>query len=80
MQGTQVQSLIQEDPTRHGATVSVYHNYWACVLEPGSRNFWSPNTLEPVLHDKRSHRNEKSTVQLEKACTQQWRISTAKSK
>ena len=42
---------------------------------------------EPVLHDKRSHRNEKSArcnwsrprlPQLEKACAQQGRPSTAK--
>ena len=27
MQGTQVQSLVQEDPTCHGATKPVRHNY-----------------------------------------------------
>ena len=31
------------------------HNYWACFLEPGSLNYWSLQTPEPVLH-KRSHR------------------------
>ena len=35
------------------------HNYWACALEPGSHNYWSPHSLEPVLCNKRSHRNEK---------------------
>ena len=29
MQGTQVQSLIQEDPTCHKATKPMHHNYWA---------------------------------------------------
>ena len=27
MQGTRVQSLVQEDPTCHGATKPVHHNY-----------------------------------------------------
>ena len=27
MQGTQVQSLVQEDPTCHGAAKPVHHNY-----------------------------------------------------
>ena len=31
MQGTRVQALVWEDPTCHGATGPVSHNYWACV-------------------------------------------------
>ena len=27
MQGTQVRSLVREDPTCHGATKPVHHNY-----------------------------------------------------
>ena len=46
MQRTQVQSLVQEDPTSHRATKPLHHNY--------SR----PCTLQPVLH-KRSHHSEK---------------------
>ena len=34
MQGTWVRSLAWEDPTCHGATKPVRHNYWACTLEP----------------------------------------------
>ena len=30
MQGIWVQSLVQEDPTRGGASKSLHHNYWAC--------------------------------------------------
>ena len=45
-QGTRVRALVQEDPTCHGATKPVRHNYWAC-------------TLEPMLCNKRSHRSEK---------------------
>ena len=46
VQGTRVQAPVHEDPTCHGATKPVHHNYWACALEP-------------VLHNKRSYCNEK---------------------
>ena len=42
MQGTLVRALVREDPTCHGATKPVHHNYWACTLEPASHNYWSP--------------------------------------
>ena len=54
MQGTGVRALVQEDPTCHGATMPVHHNYWARVPQ-----LLKPVHLEPVLHDKRSHCNEK---------------------
>ena len=66
MQGTRVWALVWEDPTCRGAPKPVHHNYWACALEPGRRNYWAhepqllkPTRLEPVLRNKRSHRNEK---------------------
>ena len=40
MQGTRVQSVVREDPTCHGATKPVRHNYWACALEPVSHSYW----------------------------------------
>ena len=40
-------------------TCPVYDNYWACALEPRSPNYCSPNALEPVLCNRRSHQNEK---------------------
>ena len=55
MQGTWVQFLVKEDSTCLGATKPVYHSYW------------NPNALEPVLHNKWSHRNKKPA--------QQWRPS-----
>ena len=64
MQETQVQSLIQEDPTCCGATKPMRHNYWACDSEPGTHNHWSPHALEPVLH-KSSLSNEKPALQWE---------------
>ena len=73
MQGTQVWSLVQEDPTCRGATKPMHHNYWACTLEPRSHNYWAhvpqllkPARLEPVLCNKRSHHNEKPTHHNEK--------------
>ena len=66
MQGTQVQALVREDPTCHGATKPVCHKYWACALEPMNHNYWArapqllkPARLEPVLCNKRSRCNEK---------------------
>ena len=66
MQGTLVRALVREDPTCRGATKPVSHNSWACALEPASHNYWAhtpqllkPARLEPVLHNKRSHCNEK---------------------
>ena len=41
MQGTPLQSLTQEDPTFHGATKPLCHNYWARPLEPKNHNYWS---------------------------------------
>ena len=65
MQGTQVPAQVWEDPTCRGATKPMRHNYWAWALEPVSRKYWArvpqllkPTHLEPVLHNKRSHRNE----------------------
>ena len=72
MQGTWVRALIREDPTCHGATKPMRHNYWACALEP--------TCLEPVLLTREAttmrspHTATKSSPyspQLEKAHTQQ---------
>ena len=72
MQGTWVRALVLEDPTYRGATKPMRHNYWACALEPASQNYWArvsqllkPARLEPVLHNKRSHHNEKPTYRNE---------------
>ena len=39
MEGTRVQSLVQEHPTCLGATKPMRHNYRACALEPTSHNY-----------------------------------------
>ena len=66
MQGSRVRALVQEDPTYHGATKPMGHNYWVCALEPTSHNYCArvpqllkPAYLEPMLLNKRSHHNEK---------------------
>ena len=66
MQVTRVRALVREDPTCRGASKPVRHNYWACALEPVSHNYWArmpqllkSMRLEPMLHNKRSHHNEK---------------------
>ena len=66
MQGTWARSLVWEDPTCHGATKPMCHNYWACALEPTSHNYWArvpqllkPTCLEPMPRNKRRLRNEK---------------------
>ena len=66
MQGTRVRALGREDPTYRGATKPVRHNDWACAIQPASHNYWAhvpqllkPAGLEPMLRNKRSHRNEK---------------------
>ena len=91
MQGTQVQSLVQEDPTCRGAAKPVHHNCWACALEPMSHNCWAqalqllkPACLEPVLCNKRSPytatKSSPRSLQLEKARAQQQRPTQPKNK
>ena len=41
MQEIRVQSLVREEPTCRRATKPVYHNYWACALQPENRNSWA---------------------------------------
>ena len=48
MQGTQVQSQVQEDPTGHGAAKPIHLNY-------------SAHSLEPVLCNRRGRCNGKPT-------------------
>ena len=60
MQGTRVRALVQEDPTCHGATKPVRHNYWACALDAASHNYRAhvPQLLKPA-HLVRALQQEK---------------------
>ena len=94
MQWTWVRALVQEHPTCHGATKPVRHNYWACVLELMSQNYWAhePQLLMPACLELCSATREATTMrspcttvknspsspQLKKAPTQQWRPNAAK--
>ena len=68
MQRTWVRALVQEDPTCHGATKPVHHNYWAQV----------PRAHAP--QHKKPLQWEAHTPQLEKARAQQQRPKAAKNK
>ena len=54
VQGTRVRALVGEDPTCGGATKPVRHNYWACVLEPGSLNYRAPQQEKPPQWEART--------------------------
>ena len=60
MQETQVQSLVQEDPTCLGATKPMYHNLWTGAQGPVSCNHWAcvPQPLKPI--NKRNHCNKEA--------------------
>ena len=85
MQRMLVQSLVQENPTCQKAMRLMYHNYWACTLEPGSQNFWahvlrSPQQEKPPRWEALLLQLQRSPhlLQLEKAYSQQWRPGTVK--
>ena len=89
MQGTQVWALVQEDPTCHGATKPVCHNYWACALEPTSHNYWSHHAKSPcsatreataMIRPCTTRMSSPRSWQLEKAHAQQRRPNAAKDK
>ena len=95
MQGTWVRALVQEDPTCHGATKPMRHNYWACVLEPVSHNYWThvpqllslhsracaPQQEKPPQWEARApQQSSPCSPQLEKAHAQQRRPNVAKNK
>ena len=87
MQGTWVRALVWEDPTCHGGTKPMCHNYWGCALEPVSHNHWSLPLYSPWSAIREAtamgspHTTTKSSPyspQLEKAHVQQRRPNTAK--
>ena len=49
LEGDTGSTLIWEDPTCRRTTKPVCHNYWACALEPRSRDCWAhiPWLLKP---------------------------------
>ena len=77
----------------HRAMKPMHHHCWACTLQPGSPNCWSPGALEPVLR-RRSPCSAGEATAVRSQCpasrvpdspqlakpVQQWRPSTAKNK
>ena len=80
MQGTRVQALVREDPTCHGATKPVHHNYWACALEPVSHNYWAHAPRARAPQQEKPPQWGARAPQLEEAYMQQQRPSVAKNK
>ena len=64
VQGTRVRSLVQEDPTYHGATKPVCQNYWACTT-----------TTEACA--PRAHAPQQEKPLLWEACAPRWRVPPA---
>ena len=84
VQGTQVGALVWEDPTCHGATKPVCHNYWACALEPASHDYWArePQLLSPCATTTEAHAPRAHAPQQEKplqwdACTPERTVAPA---
>ena len=67
--GTRVQILVWEDPTGHRTIKSMHLNYWACAPQQEKSLQWE---------NCNSMKTSPCSPQLEKACTQQQRHSTAK--
>ena len=81
MQGTPVQSLVQEEPTFLGATKLVGHNYWGCAPGPGTRKYWARMPGNPHTYGLCSAAGEATTGKAQaKAHVEQQRLTAAKSK
>ena len=74
MQGTRVRALVWEDPTCHGATGPVSHNYWACAS-----GACAPQREAAIVRGPRAAMKSGPCLpQLEKALAQKRRPNTAK--
>ena len=65
MQETQVRSLIWEDPTCHGPTKPVHHNFWACALETRAATTKARAPRARALQQEQPPKWEAPTPQLE---------------
>ena len=77
IQGTRVGSLAWEDPTFHGATKPLSHNYWARVPRARALQQEEPPQWEAHIQQQRVAPH---SLQLEKAQVQQQRPNAAKKK
>ena len=65
MKETWIWSLIWKDPISCRATKPVGHNYWACALEPGNRNYWTWCPKACVLQQEKPLQEEAWGPQLD---------------
>ena len=76
MQGTRVQALVWEDPTCHGVSGPVSHNYWACAS-----GAYAPQREAAIVRGLRTAiKSGPRLPQLEKALAQKQRPNAAKNK
>ena len=73
VQETQVRALVWEDPTCHGATKPVRHNYWAC--EPQLLSLRATTT---EAHMPRAHALQQEKPPQWEACTPRWRVAPSR--
>ena len=81
MKETQIQSLILEDSTCHGATKLMHHHHWACGLEPERCNYWARMPESPSRWEAPQHNWKAAPIlRTTEKPVQQWELSTAKNK
>ena len=51
--------LVGYSPRGHKESDTTKPLHFTSLLEPKRHNYWHQETLEPVLHNERSHHNEK---------------------
>ena len=67
MQETWVGPLVWNDAIDWAAAKPVCHNYWACALEPGNGNYWSPCTGAGAQQQEKPPQREACAPQPEKS-------------
>ena len=74
MQETGVRSLTQEDHTCHRAIKPVYHNYWACALEPGAATTGALEAGSPRSATREATTTRQSPFAVPHSSTLAWKI------
>ena len=75
MQGTQVQALVREDPTCHGATKPVHHNYQRLRSRAREPQLLSPRAATTEAHAPRAHASQQEKPLPWEARTLQQRVA-----
>ena len=78
MQGTRVRALVWEDPTCHGATKPLRHNYWARTPTAHALQHEKPPQEEAHAPQRRvapAHRNQRKPKRSNEDPTQPKKIN-----